>query len=373
MSIDKRHISLQTLAASLATAAIFLIVAAVAWGGSTTLIGKGDGEAEAVAVSPDGKLMAVSTFNYATNSHSTYLYKLEDNGSWVLVKKLSSENAIESLIFATCPDAAGQNILCLIGLDSKGRILVWDAKTGEFIRELAQLKHSLGGSLAVVPGVTLGGGSGRPIAVEGPDLGKRPPFQGTVQFVAGNGQLMGSPVPVPHRSDGRPVLDIGFSHDGTYVVTVGGPEGGKYYLCILGVTSKQCDKKVQLPHMGIDVDVSPYGKIVVTLTQGKGAYVIDKGSGQKVKLPDSEGVIACVFLSDGHTIACSFSDGTVRLYDDKGNKVGTPQLVCPNGPADKIARGPNNSFTVGCRDGSVYYVQAASTSSSPSTSPPPKQ
>lgn len=368
MSISRHSFFWRTLAACITTSAIFLFVAVSASGetvGQTIQVG---GEVDSIAVSPDGKQIAVSSGN-----SKVQIFKTED-GSVVCaslgVPSGSSLGEVVDLAFSS----DGKT---LYGYDILGnRVIAWDVASCAFLKEFAKEGNPSGHNMAIC---------GTPKASPAPFVVIESTKPGYIIILDQDGNKLGEvQVMGPNHNSTSPVIDIAFSPDCSYIVTVGGPGGFKEpeakYACIVqgtyssGKWTWTC-KKVKLPGMGINIDISPYGKIVVA-TASNGVVVIDKEKGTSKTLEGSKDFKWCVFLSDGQTIACTSNDGTIGFWDSKTGKLKSKVKLENCRPMELVA-GPNNSVYVGCSNGSVKKVTQSSTTSTPTptktSSPSPTQ
>lgn len=367
MSVGVYSFHWRTIVAGIATAAIFLFMAVTAWGETVNQTIQVGGEVDSIAVSPDGKLIAISSGN-----SKVQIFKAED-GSVVCTSLTVPGSTPLGEVVDLAFSSDGKT---LYGYDIAGnRIIAWDVASCTFLKEFAKEGNPAGNSMAICPS---------PKAPPAPFVVIESTKPGYIIILDQDGNKLGEvQVLGPNHNSTSPVIDIAFSPDCSYIVTVGGPGGFKEpeakYACIVqgtyssGKWTWTC-KKVKLPGMGINIAISPYGKIVVA-TASNGVVVIDKEKGTSKTLEGSKDFKRCVFLSDGQTIACASNDGTIGFWDSKTGKLKSKVKV--EGCGQPLAAGPNNSVYVGCSNGSVKKVPQPSATSTPTptktSSPSPTQ
>lgn len=348
-----------------------LTLAAVAWG-ATPIITTAGKNVASIAVSPDGKIVAVSSNDGSNGSGKVQIFNAQDGS---LVHNLIWPNGAMYWVYNLAFNADGTILYGRSG----NRTLAWNVATGAFVGEFAiNPNNGATEGQAVNPSGAAGSGNTAVLVTEG-----KP---GWIEIRDTNNNLIATVQvirPVDAKNNSSPVDDIAFAPGG-FIVTVG--KGN--YACVTekkyqnGQSIWTCDLKnpIKLPSQGLRVDISPYGKVVIA-TAKNSVIVADKNTGKQITLKDSQGYSNCVFLSDGHTVACTSSNGSLRFWNGDTGEVMSTQDT--GSLPTSLAAGPNNSVYVG-GGGKVRPFQygspaptatptvSPSTSSSPSPSSSPK-
>ena len=310
------------LKTSFAVALIILAMGVTGVGAvETTQIYSGTGSVGSTTVSPDGKMVAVSTQGTGINPRKV---ELVDTATGEVIKTLplppGSDIAILDLTFS--PDGSQ-----LYGTDRKeDHILVYDVATGKLTGKYGGSGKTLGYDLAMHPtqelriGVTSpGGGSTPTMAVES--------SSGVVTVYDEYGKPLGSPQRVSSYPTGSPVHDIDIAADGTVATSqiAGNRKFPRQEVCFMTWNGRtwQCRETILPSLAGADLDLAPDGSQLAVGTVHKGVVILDKQQTGKPKpkpqsLDKADVNATCVdYFPDGSRIAAGYLDGTVKIWDPK--------------------------------------------------------
>lgn len=389
MSIGAYTLSWRALAASAATAGMFLFVAAAAWGETTyTPVGSykcQKGYVVSVGISPDGKFVAYSCYDDSSKTGHLEIYKVEngipapDQAPHKIIDmgatKYEIHVKINDVEFVECINKKGQKVWCVSVYDAgANKIVKLDPETGEVIDQASEGGNPTSQEGVPNPAVVVGGPASTSPSVTPPAAnvveGPRVKGVGTIIFLDENGKPIGAPVPLYRSPWLNPVQDIAWAPpDGGYVAVVGKDR----FLCLVQATGAHVCKRIPLASPGAKtegttVDVSTGGLVGVGTSDGK-VIVVSPGpkKNEIVTLEDRDTVITCVeFDSDGNLIAGG-KDGIVKIWDpvsktciatiDRGSSV------------SDIATGPGGTVLVGGADGEVKVYQPTVTPKPNETTP----
>jgi WD40 repeat protein/serine/threonine protein kinase len=280
------------------------------------------GNIRAVAISPDGKLIA------ASGEERTIRLLEKDNGNQVAA--LDGHTApVDSLAFS--PDGA---ILASAGQDNTVRL--WDVASGQSLATLTGHFTEIYTIVFSPDGKTLASGSDN----------------GTIKLwdVAGHKEI------ASWAGDAAELYGLAFSPDGKLLASV----GGEYVAKLWDASSLKLVATLRGHNSwNRSVAFSPDGTMLATAGQDNTVRLWDVANGSPiVSLPASNnGISTVAFSPDGKTLANGAGDGNVRLWDVASHQALT-SLKVPNSYIEAIAFSPDGKTLVTGDNAKVIKIWA---------------
>jgi WD40 repeat protein len=246
----------------------------------------------AVAISPDGKLLA------SAGADGLRIWALE--GGEPLTTPARGAGAVNGLAFS--PDG---KLLALA--DSKGVVKLWDAVTKQ---ETGELKGHTGAVLAVAFSP-----DGRRLASGGAD--------GALKLWTVNGA--GDPIACKNpRWRSGPVRAVAFSPDGTLLAAAGGAtKAYAGWLALWDARTGEVLSGSEGDTRGFAVAFSPDGNALASGGKAEAVPVWGTRTGSIVRQFDQghgKGVYAVAFSRDGRRLITAGADGVLKIWDLQSDK-----------------------------------------------------